>query len=95
MSKLNEFIKPRVHNILFDAGYSPLQLDRKEFKRTVFTPGEWQEYQNYYVQLSADEWWYQKPQRKGDDIMVFGDYSTEGLESSAKLLRLIQPNRSN
>lgn len=93
MSKLNEFIKPRVHNILFDAGYNPLQLNRQEFKRTVYTPGEWIEYQNYYVTLSADEWWYNKPVKKGDDIMVFGDYSPEGIDKLRKTVK-IDPKES-
>lgn len=93
MSKLNEFIKPHVHNILFDAGYNPLQLNRQEFKRTVFSPGEWIEQQNYYVTLNSEEWWYQKPQNKGDDIMAFGDYSKEGLDKLRKIVK-IDPKES-
>lgn len=94
MSKLNEFIKPRVHNILFDAGYNPITLAREEFKRTVYTPGEWVEYQNYYVNLNKDEWWYQKPQRGNlDDIFVCGDYSPEGLDKLRQTVK-IDPKES-
>lgn len=91
---LTEFIKPTVHNILFDAGYNPTDFSRQEFKRTVTDPGAWVETQNYYVQLSAGEWWYNKPQRGNlDDIMVFGDYSTEGLDKLRKVVK-IDPKES-
>lgn len=88
MSKLNEVIKPRVHNILWNAGYKS-RLGSEDFKRTVYTPGEWQEEQNYYVTLKSDEWWYQKPQRGNlDDIFVCGDYSLEGLDKLRKVVTI-------
>lgn len=90
---LNEFIKPSVHNILFNAGYNPTDSSRQEFKRTVTDLGAWVETQNYYVQLSAGEWWYNKPVKHGDDIMVFGDYSPEGLDKLRKVVK-IDPTES-
>ena len=87
MSKLTESNKPTVHNILWAAGFEQTSLQRHEFKKTAHYPGEWVEYQNYYVALdNVDEWYYNKPQRKGDDICAFGDYSPEGLEKLKRIL---------
>lgn len=94
MNKLNEFIKPIVHNILWNAGYKATRVAGEDFKRTVEDPGAWVEVQNYYVTLQNEEWWYQKPQRGNlDDIMAFGDYSPEGLDKLRRVVT-IDPEES-
>ena len=90
---LTESIKSTVHNILYDAGYNPTDITHQEFKRTTTDLGAWVETQNYYVQLSAAEWWYNKPVKKGDDIMIFGDYSPEGLDKLRQVVK-IDPTES-